>query len=58
MKIEWFQKGDRVEHSKRGKGTYVESYDRFESVVHFDEDSDAEGELLTVSTHLLKKIAE
>lgn len=39
-----FKIGDRVEHKKRGKGTFL-SYGMFhdESMVEFDKDSDAEG---------------
>ncbi|MGE7606559.1 hypothetical protein ACQKML_08110 [Peribacillus frigoritolerans] len=49
-----FNKGDKVEHKSRGKGTFIE-YDTFEneSVVQFEE-GDAEGDTLTVSTSLLK----
>lgn len=52
-----FKTGDRVEHSRRGKGTFL-MYGMFhdESIVEFDKDSDAEGETLTVTTCLLKKI--
>ncbi|MGO0713243.1 hypothetical protein P5408_010460 [Bacillus subtilis] len=42
-----FKKGDRVEHSRRGKGTFL-SQGMFhdESIVEFDKNSDAEGETL------------
>ncbi|PRR87320.1 hypothetical protein [Bacillus atrophaeus] len=52
-----FNNGDRVEHARRGRGTFV-SYDtnEEESVVSFDLDSDADGDTLTVSTNLLKVI--
>ena len=52
-----FEEGDRVEHARRGKGTFL-TFGVFdnESVVEFDEDSDARGETLTVSTGLLKKL--
>lgn len=54
-----FKMGDRVEHSRRGKGTFL-SYGDFsdESIVEFDKDSDAEGETLVVTTGLLKGINE
>lgn len=52
-----FVKGDRVEHKNRGKGVFL-SYGTFEneSVIMFDEDSNAEGDILTVTTSLLKKL--
>lgn len=51
------QEGDRVEHKNRGKGTVIEQqFFINETTVQFDVDSDAEGEILTVSTSLLKKI--
>jgi hypothetical protein len=52
-----FKFGDRVEHARRGKGTFL-SYGMFsdESIVEFDKDSDAKGETLTVTTGLLIKI--
>jgi len=52
-----FKLNDRVEHATRGAGTFL-SYGVFhdESIVEFDKDSDAEGETLTVTTRLLKKI--
>lgn len=54
-----FKLDDRVEHARRGKGTFL-SYGMFhdESIVQFDKDSDANGETLTVTTGLLKKISE
>ncbi|WP_180806856.1 hypothetical protein [Bacillus paralicheniformis] len=54
-----FNNGDRVEHVNRGKGTFL-SYGEFEneSIVKFDEDSNAEGDTLTVTTGLLKKLQE
>ncbi|MGG1347608.1 hypothetical protein ABE197_13090 [Bacillus subtilis] len=54
-----FKKGDRVEHSRRGKGTFL-SQGMFhdESFVEFDKESDAEGETLVVTTKMLKKISE
>jgi stalled ribosome alternative rescue factor ArfA len=53
-----FKFGDRVEHSRRGKGTFL-SYDdsmKEDAIVEFDDDSDAEGETLAVTSKLLKKI--
>lgn len=52
-----FKTGDRVEHKTRGNGTFL-AYGTFsnESIVEFDIDSDAEGETLTVTTGLLKKV--
>lgn len=52
-----FKTGDRVEHVRRGKGTFL-IYGLFsdESIVEFDKDSDAKGDTLTVTTGLLKKI--
>lgn len=54
-----FKYRNRVEHKRRGKGTFL-SQGNFhdESIVEFDKDSDAEGETLTVTTGLLKKINE
>lgn len=54
-----FKKGDRVEHSRRGKGTFLsQGIFHDESIVEFDKDSDAEGETLVVTTKMLKKISE
>lgn len=54
-----FKRGDRVEHSRRGKGTFVE-YDwaTSEAVVEFDPDSTAEGQTLCVTVALLRKIED
>lgn len=53
-----FKQGDRVEHKRRGKGTFIE-YDWAtpnDAVVEFDKDSDAEGDTLCVTAALLTKI--
>ncbi|MEE5181186.1 hypothetical protein JDW21_18870 [Bacillus subtilis] len=51
-----FKKGDRVEHSRRGKGTFLsQGIFHDESIVEFDKNSDAEGETLVVTAKMLKE---